>query len=170
MRKVTFGVGNSLDGYIAGANEAIDWLHWTKEIAEISAAYWKTIDTVLMGRKTYEKAPKKGYPGVRNVVFSRTLQPGPDAAVEVVSTDPAEFVGRIKEEAGAGICVMGGGELAAILFDADLIDEVVLNTHPVLLGSGIPLFPGLKRRINLELISVRTLENKCVVLSYAVRR
>jgi dihydrofolate reductase len=51
-----------------------------------------------------------------------------------------------------------------------VIDEVVLNTHPVLFGSGIPLFPRLKRQINLELLETRTLTNKCVVLSYAVRR
>lgn len=169
MRKVTFGVGNSLDAYIAGPDHAVDWLQWTKEIADISAAYWKTIDTVLMGRKTYEKAPKQGYPGVRNVVFSRTLPEASRGSLEVTAADPAEFVARLKERPGKGICVMGGGELAATLFDADVIDEVVLNTHPVLLGSGVPLFPRLKRRVNLELLAVRTLENQCVLLSYAVR-
>ena len=170
MRKVTFGVGNSLDGYIAGPGETIDWLQWTKEIGEISATYWKTIDTVVMGRKTYQKSPPGGFPGAKNYVFSRTLSQESAGKVEVIATDPGEFVARLKQQPGKGICVMGGGELAAALFDRGVIDEVVLNTHPVLLGSGIPLFPGLKRPINLELIEARTLENKCVLLSYAVRQ
>ena len=169
-RKVTFGVGNSLDVFIARPDHTVDWLQWTNEIAEISSAYWKTIDTVLMGRKTYEKAPKDGYPGVRNVVFSRTLPPGTTGHVEVVPSDPAEFVAEMREQSGKGICVMGGGEIASVLFNAGLIDEVVLNTHPVLLGSGIPMFPGLEKQIDLDLLDVKTLKNGCVVLSYAVKR
>ncbi|MBI3004770.1 MAG: hypothetical protein HYY49_05075 [Ignavibacteriales bacterium] len=54
MRKVTFGVGNSLDNYIARSNHDVDWLSWNNEVASISAEFWKTIDTVVMGRKTYE--------------------------------------------------------------------------------------------------------------------
>jgi dihydrofolate reductase len=167
VRKVTFGVGNSLDGYIARPDHGVDWLQWTKEVAEISATYWKTIDTVVMGRKTYEKSPREGFPGVKNYVFSRTLKPESRGAVELTATDPARFVARLKRQPGRGICVMGGGEFAAALFDAGLIDEVVLNTHPVLLGSGIPLFPRLKRQINLKLLEVKALKNGCVVLFYA---
>jgi dihydrofolate reductase len=104
---------------------------------------------------------------VKNYVFSRTLKPESRGAVELTATDPARFVARLKRQPGRGICVMGGGEFAAALFDAGLIDEVVLNTHPVLLGSGIPLFPRLKRQINLKLLEVKALKNGCVVLFYA---
>ena len=122
------------------------------------------------GPEDVQKAPKGGYPGAKNYVFSRTLPARSSGAVEVISTDAAEFVAEMKRQPGKGICVMGGGELAACLFNAGLIDEVVLNTHPVLLGSGIPLFPALERQIDLELLDVKTLENKCVILWYAVKK
>jgi len=60
MRHVTFGVGNSVDNFIARPDHAVDWLLWDKEVAAVSAAFWKTIDTVVMGRKTYEIAVKSG--------------------------------------------------------------------------------------------------------------
>lgn len=53
-RKVTFGVASSLDGFIARPDHAVDWLLWSDEVSEITAEFWKTVDTVVMGRKTYE--------------------------------------------------------------------------------------------------------------------
>ena len=81
MRKVTFGGANSLDNYFARPDHAVDWLLWGEEAAAVMADYWKTIDTVLMGRKTYEVAVRMGqgggaYPGVKTYVFSRTLAEG----------------------------------------------------------------------------------------------
>ena len=69
---------------------------------------------------------------------------------------------------GKDICVLGGGVLARSLFEADLIDEVGINIHPVLLGSGIPLFHEMKKQINLKLIKCQELKNGCVVLKYKV--
>lgn len=168
MRKVTFGGGNSLDNFIARKDDTADWLLWTKEVAEIMKSFWETIDTVLMGRRTYEVA-RKGYPGVKNYVFSRTIKKQSDKSVTFVSEDAAEFVRRLKSEDGKGICVMGGGLLAKSLFEADLIDEVGVNIHPVLLGSGIPLFHEMPRQIDLELTECRQLSNGCVVLTYQVK-
>jgi dihydrofolate reductase len=172
VRKVTFGVANSLDNFIARKDHAVDWLHWTKEVAAITAKFWKTIDTVVMGRKTYEVAVRSGttsYPGVTNYVFSRTLKKSPDKKVEIISQDAAEFVGKLKKEKGKGICVMGGGELANSLFEASLIDEIGFNIHPVLLGSGIPLFLPMKRQIDLELLECRKFKNGCVLVRYRVK-
>ena len=70
MRKVTFGVANSLDNYIARKDHAVDWLSWGEEVASITAEFWKTIDTVLVGRKTYQVALSSGttaYPGVKKL-------------------------------------------------------------------------------------------------------
>jgi dihydrofolate reductase len=173
MRKVTFGGGNSLDNFIARKNDEIDWLLWDKEVSSIFSRFWKTIDTVVMGRRTYETAVKigqDGYPGVKNYVFSRTLKKSANKRVEIISEDAADFVRRLKQEKGKGICVMGGGILARSLFEGDLIDEVGLNFHPVLLGSGIPLFYEMTRQINLELIECKQLSNGCVVLQYKVLR
>lgn len=172
MRHVTFGVANSLDNFIARKDHAVDWLLWGKEVASITAAYWKTIDTVVMGRKTYEVAVKMGttaYPGVKNYVFSRTMRKSPDERVEIVSADAAEFVRKLKKQKGKGICVMGGGELANSLFEAGVIDEIGFNVHPVLLGSGIPLFLPMTRQVNLELLECTPFKNGCVFVRYRVK-
>ena len=171
MRKVTFGCAHSLDNFIAREDGAVDWLLWSKEVNAIMKAYWKTIDTVLMGRKTYDVTARLGsgaYPGVKNYVCSRTLKRSPQREIELIR-DAAKFVASLKPEKGKGICVIGGGVLAQSLFAADLIDEVGLNVHPVLLGSGVPLFHALSRQIDLKLIECRQLSKGCVLLRYEVR-
>jgi dihydrofolate reductase len=172
MRKVTFGGANSLDNFIARPDHAVDWLKWSKEAASVMTEYWKTIDTVVMGRKTYEVARKGGmrsYPGVKNYVFSRTIRRSPDDEVEIISEDAAEFVRKLKKRKGKDICVMGGGELAHSLFEAGLIDEIGLSIHPVLLGAGIPLFLPMKRQIDLELLECKPFKNGCVLVRYLVK-
>jgi dihydrofolate reductase len=170
---LTFGCANSLDNFIARRDHRVDWLLWSDEVAALTAGFWKTIDTVLMGRKTYEAAVRAGqtagYPGVRTYVFSRTLKTVPSATLTIVSEDVTEFVRRLKTEEGKGLCLMGGGELAQPLFDAGLVDQVGVNIHPVLLGDGIPLFRSMQRQLNLELKEHRVLKNGCVYLLYAVR-
>jgi dihydrofolate reductase len=172
-RRVTFGVASSLDNFIARADHAVDWLMWSDEVSALTSAFWKTVDTVVMGRKTYEAGVKAGmsaYPGMRNVVLSRTMEAAADPRVEIVRADAAELVRGLKAREGKGICVMGGGEVARALFEADLIDEVGLNIHPVLLGSGIPLFQGMSRQIDLELIDSKVLQTGCVYVLYRVKR
>lgn len=173
MRKVTFGGANSLDNFFARKDDSVDWLMSSKEVGQLMKDYWKTIDTVVMGRKTYEVAVKMGAadgsPGVNTYVFSRTLKKLPGKNVELVSEDVAEFVRRLKKQKGKDICILGGGELAKALFEADLIDEIGFNIHPVLLGSGIPLFHEMSRQINLKLISCREFSNGCVMLLYRVK-
>ena len=105
MRKVTFGGANSLDNYLARTNHAVDWLLWSEEVTAVMADYWKTIDTVLMGRKTYEVAIKQskggvGGPTVKTYVFSRTLKVVADASVTLISTDAADFVRELKQRDG----------------------------------------------------------------------
>jgi dihydrofolate reductase len=173
MRKVTYGAACSLDGFIARPGGGVDWLRWSDDVQRLTSAYWAAVDTVLMGRKTYEAASASGsgaYPGVANYVFSRTLAADPEPGVRLVNEEPAEFVRELKGREGGEICVMGGGELAQTLFDADLIDEVGANIHPVLLGEGIPLFRPLSRQIDLELIHSEPLSHGCLYALYRVRR
>jgi dihydrofolate reductase len=172
LRTVTFGVANSLDNFIARKDHAVDWLLWGKEAAAVMTEYWKTIDTVVMGRKTYEVALKSGmnsYPGVKNYVFSRTLRKSPDEKVAIIGEDAAKFIRKLKKRKGKGICVMGGGELAQSLFEAGVIDEIGFNIHPVLLGSGIPLYHPLRRQVNLQLVECRSFKNGCVLVRYRVK-
>ena len=172
MRKVTFGGANSLDNFIARKDDVVDWLQWDKEVNSMMKEFWKTIDTVVMGRRTYEVAMKMGtpaYPRMKNYVFSRTITKSADKRIEFVSEDAAEFVRKIKNQLGKDICVMGGGILARSLFEAHLIDEIGFNIHPVLLGSGIPLFHEMKFQIDLDLLDCKQLKNGCVIVSYRVK-
>jgi len=184
MRKVTLGLANSLDNYIARQDGGADWLHWSKEVAEISAKFMKTVDAILIGRKTYEAMLGYGqtsYPGAKNYVFSRSKKKGSalkrtlaskkksDQNVEIVVEDAVKFVGELKQKKGKGICVFGGGELAKSFFEADLIDEIVLNIHPVLLGSGIPLFHEMTRQIDLEFLDCLILKGGYLAVTYRVK-
>jgi dihydrofolate reductase len=174
VRKITFGGANSLDNYIARPDHAVDWLLWGKEAAAVMKDYWKGIDTVLMGRKTYEVALQRGqggfaYPGMSTYVFSSTLAANAGEGVTIVRQDAVEFVRDLKRQKGKEICLMGGGELARPLFEAGLIDEIGFNIHPVLLGTGIPLFHPMNRQIDLELLECRAFKNGCVYVTYRVK-
>ncbi|HVG30174.1 MAG TPA: dihydrofolate reductase family protein [Pyrinomonadaceae bacterium] len=174
MRKVTFRVANSLDNYIARKDGAVDWILGGEEASSAMTDFWKTLDTVVIGRKTYEPVLKSGapfptYPGVKNYVISRTLKENSDQNVEIIREDAAEFIRKLKTQDGKDIFVMGGGLLAKSLFEANLIDEVGVNIHPVLLGSGIPLFHEMSRQIDLELIECKSFKNGCVLVTYRVK-
>lgn len=123
MRTVTYGGAVSLDGFLAGPDGAIDWLHHSKDVQEVMTRYWKDVDTILMGRKTYDFAVASGReastgkkqkkdrvpeePKVRTYVFSRTLKSIDEPGVELVKGDAVEFVRALKGRPGKGICLMG---------------------------------------------------------------
>jgi dihydrofolate reductase len=168
---VTYGAACSLDQFIAREDHAVDWLIWSDEVAELMGEFWKTIDTVVMGRKTYEVAVRSGttaYPGVVNYLCSRTMTTAPDGRI-TLARDGVGLVRRLKEGPGPGICVMGGSDLAQSLLEAGLIDRVGMNLHPILLGSGIPLFRRLSGDLRWELVESRILKTGCVYLLYQRR-
>jgi len=105
MRKITFGGANSLDNFFARKDHAVDWLMWSDEAGAVMAGYWKTIDTVLMGRKTYEvaqrqsKGKQSAFPGIQSYVFSRTLASAPGATIVSDEGDSMRIVFRMKESA-----------------------------------------------------------------------
>ena len=171
MRKVTYGGACSLDGFITGRGESIDWLRMSDDVTAIMAASWQGVDAVLMGRKTWEFAVRMGggpvMTGVTSYVFSGTLDDVPDG-VELVRDDAAEFVRELKKRDGGGMIVMGGGELATALIAAGLVDEIGLSVHPLLLGGGTPLLRELSDRVELELIEARAIAKACVLLRYRV--
>ena len=173
MRKVIYGGACSLDGYFADRDGAIDWLRFSKDVEKIMAASWATTDTILFGRKTWDFAAAQGgggsMKGMSAYVFSKTLTTLPGKGAELVTTDAGEFVQRLKSQAGKDILVMSGGNFAASLLKAGVLDEIGLNVHPVLLGGGPPAFLDPGSRINLELTECRQLEGGCVYVRYAVK-
>src|SRR5215216_6048152 len=108
MRTVTYGAACTLDGFIAGPDGQIGWLHFSSDVHQIMADYWKTIDTILMGRKTWDQAATQGGGGeagqgnIKTYVFSRTLKESPGAGVQVIASDPGEFVVDLKQKKGKG--------------------------------------------------------------------
>ena len=179
MRTVTYGGAVSLDGFLAGVDGWIDWLHFSKDVQQVMTDYWKDVDTILMGRKTYEvsvsmrpssakkpakaKSTRRKEPAMRTYIFSRTLKTINDPGVELVATDVVEFVRELKQRSGKGICLMGGGELAQSLLTDGLVDEIGLNIHPILPGSGIPTFRDPGHRVKLTLTECRELDGGCIL-------
>jgi dihydrofolate reductase len=184
MRTVTYGGGVSLDGFLAGADGSIDWLHFSKDVQQVMTGYWKDVDTILMGRKTYLAATalaggprpkprgatsrKPKAPAMRTYVFSRTLGAIDQPGVELVTDDAGAFVRDLKRRPGKNICLMGGGELAQSLLAAGVVDEIGLNIHPILLGSGIPVFRDLAHRAKLTLSECRPMDGGCILARYMV--
>ena len=182
MHKVIFGGANSLDNFFARTGGGMDWLIWSDEVTELMSDFWPRIDTIVMGRKTYDVAmasappPAEGeeqenpYGDIKTYIFSKTLKSGPTPdGAEIVSADAGEFVRKLKQQDGKDICVMGGGLLGSSLLEAGVIDEIGFNIHPVLLGSGVPLFHEMSRQIDLELIECKALKTGCVYVLYRVK-
>lgn len=172
MRKVIYGGACSLDGFLTDRDGAIDWLHFSKDVQRIMASQWANVDTILFGRKTFEVAAKQGgggsMKGVTAYLMSRTLTASPAKGIELVSGDAGEFVRSLKSKPGKDIIVMSGGNLAASLLHAGVVDEVGFNIHPILLGSGVPAFLDSGDRRKLELIETRALDGGCVLVNYRV--
>jgi dihydrofolate reductase len=177
MRKVIYGGACSLDGFFTDRHGSVDWLIYGKAVEAIMRASWATADTILLGRKTWEWASSQPGPaddsafaGIKSYVFSRTLTSIPDNKAQLVTSDAGAFVEQLKSEPGKDIIVMSGGNFAASLLKAGVVDEVGLNIHPVLLGAGPPAFLDAGGRIDLELTETRQLDGGCVYVKYRVRR
>ena len=178
MRKVIYSLTNSLDNFIARSDGAADWILMGDEIMDGFSKLFETFDTVLIGRKTYDLAwaqsqetseEATGFMGLKTYVFSRTIKESPHKGVSIVTENAADFVRNLKNESGKDIWLMGGGDLAVSLLKENLVDEIGLAIQPVMLGSGIPLFPELDKQIDLELLESKPFKNGVVALSYRVK-
>jgi dihydrofolate reductase len=171
MRTVIYGAACSLDGFIAGPNGEIDWLQFSADVRAYMEGFWPRIDTMIMGRKTYEVSLSQGgggMPGIKKAyVFSRTLT-SVKKSFELVTTDAAEFIRELKNQEGKDICVWGGGVFARSLLDAGVVDEIGLNIHPILLGAGIPMFGAGGTRVPLSLGENKTIAGGCILATYTM--
>ncbi|MEV8343239.1 dihydrofolate reductase family protein [Streptomyces niveus] len=192
MRKLSYFIAVSIDGYIGDpTGEAEFFTRFADEefLAFLKDEYPETLptpgrqplgidhlenkrfDTVIQGRRSYELALDMGvtspYAHMRQLVASRTLT-SPDPAVEIVSGDIAALVRELKREEGLGIYLCGGANLAAELFDE--VDELVVKTYPLILGSGMPMFGTKYAQTEFALESNRTFGNGAVVRTYSRKR
>lgn len=173
MRTLRYHVASTLDGFIAKMNGSFDCFPGEGEHVADYLESLNAYDAVLMGRKTYDVALKGGvtdpYPRMRSIVFSRSMKRSPDPHVELVAAHADRFVRELKQQPGGDIYLCGGAELATQLFDAGLVDEVLVKLSPLLLGSGIPLILGLDSHIDLELTATRTYDSGVLLLGYRVK-
>ena len=168
MRKVILGLGISIDGYIARLDGTFDFLFMPKDFS--MAEFFASIDTGIMGRKTYEVAKAQGEggfgPKIKTYVLSRTLPPGDREGMTFVNVSPQTLVEEIRQRKGKDIWLMGGGEIARDFLKADLVDELHLGVVPVLLGEGLPLFPSGFPQRNFTLIENKTFSRGLISLKY----
>ncbi len=168
MRKVILGLGISIDGYIARLDGTFDFLFMPKDFS--MAEFFASIDTGIMGRKTYEVAKAQGEggfgPKIKTYVLSRTLPPGDREGMTFVNVSPQTLVEEIRQGKGKDIWLMGGGEIVRDFLKADLVDELHLGVVPVLLGEGLPLFPSGFPQRNFTLIENKTFSRGLISLKY----
>ncbi len=170
MRKIVLNIALSLDGYIAGPKGEFDWLFTDQDYG--LKEFFSRIDTALMGRKTYDLMTRLGgaYPGMKNYVFSRNLPITKKENVVFISEGVLAFAGKLKSEKGKDVWLVGGGELACSFLEADLVDEMILSVHPILLGKGIPLFRESDSRRDFKLLGCQTYSSGLVQLHYVRSR
>lgn len=172
MRSVIFGVGVSLDGYIARPDGTFDFLFMPKDFS--MAEFFARVDTAIMGRKTYEvnKAMSgspdggKSGPKTTNYVFSRSLPVGEREGFIFVNQTPESLIASLRKKKGKDIWLSGGGEIARDFLIADLVDEIYLGVVPVVIGAGLPAFPAGFPQRNFKLIENKTFSRGLISLKY----
>jgi dihydrofolate reductase len=169
MRKIILGLAVSLDSFIEGPNGEYDWCLTDQDYG--MSEFFKRIDTVFMGRKSYEltqsmgEAAIAGFPKLNSYVFSTTLKEVKDDIV-IVNGDLKTEVIKIKRQPGKDIWLFGGASLLSSFLNESLIDEYWLSVHPIILGGGKPLFTDVKAKINLKLTESKTYSSGLVSLKY----
>ncbi len=190
MRRLTYYIASTLDGFIAREDGAFDFFpmsgghlpHIVEEYPETIPTHLREamgvrganrrFDAVVMGRRTYGVGASMGitspYSHLRQYVVSSSMTASPDRAVTLLGADAVEAVRALKREEGLGIWLCGGGSLAAALLGE--IDEVILKINPLLLGRGIPLFRRGEGVVNLDLTEARTFAGGVAIHRYRVLR
>ncbi|AXK38648.1 dihydrofolate reductase family protein [Crenobacter cavernae] len=173
-RRYLYYVAASLDGFIAGPDDALDWLASVERPGEDYgyARFYEGVDAVVMGRRTAEVSQGFGdwpYPGKPCVVLASRRPEGLPDAVECVA-DLSGLEERLDAVGAQNVWVVGGGRLAAALADAGRLDTLIVSLIPVALGSGVPLLPLAGAPLALELEKTETFASGLVQLAYKVGR
>lgn len=175
MRKLILGLAVTLDGYIEGPKGEYDWCFTDQDYGLND--FFTRVDSIFIGRKSYEMAQQyadsnngemiPGMPSMTEYVFSKTLKSVKKGAV-LISNDSIAEAKRLKGESGKDIWLYGGASLSDALMKAGLVDELWLSVHPILLGSGKPLFQKHDYRTKLTLLKSKTYETGLISLRYRI--
>jgi dihydrofolate reductase len=171
MRKIIAYLATSVDGFIARPNGDVDWLDRPRPPGNYGmGAFIRSIDTVVMGRGTYDIGKKLGAPprlGTKNIILSRSLAPDSVKDAVVEKGDARVLGDRWRKEQGRDIWLMGGAKVFGEFLDAGALDDLIIHVVPVLIGTGIPLLDAKRRTSQLELLSTKKFSDGVVRLHYA---
>ena len=172
-RKIIFYGAISVDGYIARPDGSVDWLDRPRSKGNFGMnEFFSSIDTCILGRKTYDFAVSHGmpdvYPGKKNYVFSRTLKKAASPKVIVTGEDVSSFAQRLRAEKGKDIWMVGGAEIIGAFLDCGQLDEFIIHVVPKMIGEGIPLVTARHRNLSLKLLSSKKWSAGDVKLHYRV--
>ncbi len=168
MRRIVLGLAVSLDGFIEGPNGEYDWCFTDQDYG--LSEFFKGVDAIFMGRKSYELASQSAetnpWKGMTTYVFSKTIDKAPSKDVKLVRG--MSEVASIIQQPGKDIWLFGGAELTTEFINAGLVDELWLSVHPILLGSGKPLFQNINGRKHLKLAESKAYDTGLVSLKYTL--
>lgn len=163
------GLAVSLDGFIEGPNGEFDWCFTDQDYG--MSGFFKRIDSIFIGRKSYEvtqamgEAATSGFPKLNEYVFSTTLD-SVKKGVFLIKENVKEEIEKIRKKRGKDIWLFGGASLITSLLKLELVDELWLSVHPIILGEGKPLFSNITERIHLKLVNCQTYSTGLVSLTY----
>ena len=166
MRRVILNLAVSLDGFIEGPNGEYDWCFTDQDYG--MTEFLAGIDTLFLGRKSFEFMHQQGsafFSDKSWYVFSKTMT-NVSSQVNLIQDDFEQAVIKIKNLSGSNIWLFGGASLATSFLNAGLVDELLLSIHPIVLGSGKPLFQHLNGRMSFDLVDTKSYSSGLVQLHY----
>jgi dihydrofolate reductase len=185
MRKLKLYLHTTIDGFVAGANGEMDWIHVDDEIFDYTSKLTETSDTYLMGRKTFDMMegywPSAGkqanaskhdinhsnwYNRVPKVIISKTLKDKNIPNTNIISENLPEQIITLKKQSGDDIIIFGSPSTAHSLMENNLIDEYGLFINPLILGIGIPYFKKFQKEIKLDIVDSKLFSSGVVALRY----
>jgi dihydrofolate reductase len=178
-RNIIVYIATSADGYIARPDGDVAWLDRPQPKGNYGyGTFFKSVDTILWGRKTYSKGIEMGMEermeewgfgrGTKNYVFSRRPPESALRGFDFVNEPIKPFAQHLRSQPGKNIWMMGGGEIIASFLDEGEIDEFSIHVIPILIGEGIPLISPRHREIPLKLLSTKKYPDGVVHLHYSV--
>ncbi len=180
MRKIIVYIATSADGFIARKDGAVDWLDRPRTAGDYGMGkFWRSIDTILWGRKTYDmvlRFQKEGkdtpdnYGGIKNYAFSRRPPRKVARGFEFVKEPIKKFAKRLRSQKGKDIFMMGGAGIIASFLDCGAIDEFIIHVIPTFIGEGIPLMAPRHRTVPLKLVSIKKFSDGVARLHYSVMK
>lgn len=175
MKKIILYIAASIDGRIAEPEGGIEWLSEFPITEEMNYGYKEfmaSIDTIIMGGRSWRELSNMDTMGAyadKAVYVVSHHNWGETENIKFITENVIERIADLRNEQGKDIWLFGGGELVSMLLAADLVDEMRIAYIPVILGSGISLFPEQPKESKWELIPAQSYDSDVLVITYQRR-